>query len=153
MGAYDRLMQLDDAMPSFTAKARETISGGFVVCISGADDVVHGSGNTGGPTSIAFGDVLVSTIATSTDVRAAVGLATDTVTSGNEVGVLTDGIFILEAGSSGVTPGYPIYPLNYGNCFHDTPAISGTTVSYQSVGKALTGASAEQTFFVGKLRF
>ena len=153
MAAYDRLMMVSDDKRSFTAKARETISGGFVVCCSGtADDYVHGSGTTGGPTSLAWSDIEVCTLASAADIKSTVGLATDTVTSGLEVGVISDGIFILEAGSSGVTAGYPLQATLYGNCFHDC-STGSVAAREQPVGRALTGASAEQKFFVGKMHF
>jgi len=152
MAAIDRLMMSSDLTSSFTGVAGEIISGGFVVGSSGADDVVHGSGNTGGPTSLAYTDIVCWTNVTLANPQNTIGLAIKTTASGDECPVLTDGIFILEGGSSTVTPGYPIY-VQYGNSFTDCPAISGTTVSYQAVGRALTGASAEMKYFVGVLRF
>jgi len=138
---------------SFTAVALETISGGFVVCATGtSDDVVTGSGID----SLAFGDIQVCVVESAADDEVAantvVGLAVYTATSGNEIGVVSDGIFILESDSNGITPGYAICATGSVNYFAElVREVTGSETLV--IGRALTGASAEEKFFIGRLHF
>ena len=152
MALYDRLMMVSDDDGTWTGVAWETISGGFVVCATGASDAVTGSGIS----SYAWNDIGLATVESMADDETAantcVGLALTTATSGTEVGVVSRGIFILESSSTAVVAGYPIISAGSCNYFESTTRDATGSV-FCRVGKALTGASAEEKYFIGRVSF
>ena len=153
MGLTDRLMMVSDDDSSFTAVALETISGGFVVCATGtSDDVVGGSGVS----TLAFTDIQVCTVESAADDETAantcVGLALTTATSGNEIGVVSRGIFIVESDAAAITPGMALLCTGSVNYFGELPREKTGSETLR-IGTALTGASAEEKFVVARLRF
>jgi len=153
MSLYDRMMMISDDDGTWTAAALETISGGFIVCATGtADDVVTGSGVS----SYAWNDIQVCTVESAADdetaANTAVGLALTTATSGAEVGVISRGIFIVESDSAGITPGYNLICSGSVNYFAEL-AREKTGSDSLVLGKALTGASAEEKYVIARLHF
>jgi hypothetical protein len=145
-------MMISDDKRSFTAVALETISGGFIVCATGADDQVTGSGVD----SYAYTDIKVCAVESAADDETAantvIGLAAHSATSGNEIGVIGDGIFILEGDSGGITPGMAICATGSVNYFGELPrGVTGSETLV--IGRALTGTSAEEKYFIGRVHF
>jgi len=153
MATYDRLMMVSDDDSSFTGVALETISGGFIVCATGtSDDVVTGSGVS----SLAYTDIQLCTVESAADDETAantvVGLALTTATSGNEIGVVSRGTFIVESDSNGITPGMALCATGSVNYFGElTREVTGSETL--RIGTALTGASAEEKYVVARLHF
>lgn len=155
MSLYDRMMMISDDEGTFTGVALATISGGFIVCATGTgDDVVTGSGIS----SYAWTDIQLCPVESMGDDElasdTAVGLALTTVTSGVEVGVISNGIFIVESDSGGITPGMKLITTGSYNYFQEvTRALQVAGSGLNIVGQALTGASAEEKYVIARLNF
>ena len=148
---YNRLMQLGDQGKVWSGFAREVISGGYIVCASGADDVV----NLSGADSFDGTEVQLATVEGMTSdtvaVQSVVGLAVTTAASGAKVAFVSQGVFVVEA-ITGITAGYPVSIAGSVNYFNDT-ATGSLVARYFPVGRALTGASASDTFAIVRLNF
>jgi len=142
--AYDRLLMLDDEAKKFTAKAAGTISGGFLVKFNSGVDSVGSDVST-----YKWDDIAVSTCDSTDNVM---GIALDTVTSGQAVAVAQTGIFILPAGSSAVSGGYAVESAGYGNMVI-TSLVEGVGSGLQRapIGRAFTDASALTGFAIVRL--
>lgn len=117
----------DGGVPrTFTARAREDLSGGVFVFCSGAQGVV-----TSGAASFAYGDLLVAAHASGNQVN---GVALHNVTSGNTVSVLTRGRVISACGGN-ILAGEAVD-------VDGNDAIISTVNSPAIVGRALTSAAS-----------
>jgi hypothetical protein len=112
---------------TFTGIARETISGGELVFVSGPANAIGSAAS-----SYATADLSVAKTAAATAVN---GIALNTVTSGNLVTVATRGAFILKAGGS-VNPGVAIQTIG------DHVAVEESTTAENIIGRALSVASS-----------
>lgn len=123
----------------FTATAREAISGGWLVAVSGAAGVVSSGADSYDPVS----DVLV---VPNEDEHLANGIALQNAGSNESVAVARQGDFIVE--SAGVTSGgMAVVPIGTPN------AVVGTEIdsagSIMPIGRALTAAGSEEYFVLG----
>lgn len=110
-----------------TAKAIETITAGQMIYFSGAEDSVSSGINT-----FSADDILACKGASGAAFN---GIATQTVTSGNYVGVASDVVAICRAGNT-VTAGYNVITSEAEN------NIQNGTTAGNVVGRALTGAAS-----------
>jgi len=116
---------------TFSAYAREVISGGDFVGASGADGVVGSGANT-----YATSDIKVNLCDTWGRVN---GIALGNAGSGELITVATRGNYLLKADAA-VSGGYPvILGANYDG------VVNGVTGSYEGViGRALTSAGSDE---------
>lgn len=135
---YDQLILIDEQGRDFDAKATATISGGFLVGWSSGTDCVGSTLDTYASPS----EICVEPCDTTTN---CMGIAANTVTSGQIVKIFTRGKFILPAGSTAVTGGVRVSPAGYENMV--IPA-SDLVKSGASIGRALTAATALTGFAV-----
>lgn len=146
--AYDQLNVIDERGRGFTALAAGTISGGDLV-----EWLDNGTGTLGSRNSTyAWNRVSVRT--SQTHGTACVGIAVEKATSGNEVAVLTDGIFILPVGSVGPSGGVAIVNAGYGHAMVEPwNAGSAFIVSGNEfpIGRALMKGAALTGFILAKL--
>ena len=83
----------DDEVPrSFTARAREVISGGEFVFVSGATGII-----SSGTSSIADGDIKVALVASNERFN---GIALQNAASGADLAIATRGTYLLRCGGS-----------------------------------------------------
>lgn len=130
-GVFDVIY--DGEVPrSFTGRARQTISGGQYVTVSGAANVV-------GSTADLFltGSILVAL--PTADTNQVVGFATNNAGSNELVGVCTRGTFIANAGDS-ISGGYSVYVVS--GTVQFLAAAVGIAGSVQPVGRAITAAGS-----------
>ncbi len=139
---YDRMVILDDIGRSFTAKAQETISGGQLVSFASGTDVAGSVATT-----YAWDDITVKLTDSTSN---CVGIAQDTVTSGTEVKVYTQGLFVLPAGSNPCSGGELVIPSGYGSMVERQPAGS-VAQNPMAVGRALTNATALTGYAITRL--
>lgn len=111
-----------------SGRARESISGGQFVFISGAADVVSSGANSFDPKT----DILFA--ATGASGGTVTGIAMQNVGSNDSLGVLLDGIVIARAFGT-VTAGTTV------TC-EGTDAIANGTTAGQVIGRALTSAGS-----------
>ena len=141
---YDKLLMLDDSHKmTFTAKAAGTISGGFLVKFNSGVDCVGSDVST-----YAWNDVSVSTCDSTDNI---IGIALDTVTSGQEVAIATKGIFILPAGSAAVSGGYAVESAGYGNMIITSLPVEGSGLQRAPIGRAWNNATALTGFAIVEL--
>lgn len=137
--AYTNIVIIDDnPRGAFTAKAGAYAQSGWFLKSTSSDDVVH----TGGLPSLAFSDLTVEPTDSQTNI---VGIAQDDVTSGNEVAVLTNGVFIVPVGSSTATAGASATAEAYGSGTNDLGGMAGDAVlgTDTVVGTFLTGGTQD----------
>jgi predicted RecA/RadA family phage recombinase len=140
--SYDRLvMPFDEPKCVITVKAAGTVSGGDLVMWNSGTDCVGSDIST-----YASSDIAVVQCSTKWN---CIGIALDTVTSGQIVAIALDGIFILPAGSTAVTANENVVAAGYGNM---VDGISDDASGLQSpIGRALTSATALTGFAIVKL--
>lgn len=114
-----------------TAYAAAVVSGGYLLKSNGGTDVVTASGAI----SLADGDFVV---ARADGTQNCVGIALGDAASGAAVAVAFNGVYILQAGSTAVSGGFPVIPAGY----NDMVMLSVTMGSVAPIGRALTTATA-----------
>ncbi len=137
--AYDKLLMIDEVGRIFTAKAAGSITAGdLVMWASGADCV--GSGNS----TYNWDDVAIlrASGTAGTAHESTLGISLGTGNSGTELAIAMQGLFILPAGSNGVSGGQPVVFVGYSNCVEKIGTGSLAAANYP-IGRALTGASSE----------
>lgn len=145
--AYDRLLPIDLHGQIISVKAAGTISGGDLLqWVSGATSV-NGVGSN--LSTYAGLEPCVIQHADTTGEQFC-GIALTTTTSGLSVAVALEGIYILPAGSNGVSGGMPVSPVGYANCVERTPTGS-VALRQAPIGRALTAATANGQFAIVKL--
>lgn len=132
-------LYLADQGYSFTAKAIETISGGQIVrAVSGANVLT---------TTNFFGDIVeVALVDAAGDHTSAVGVAIETATSGNRIGVASTGYHGLYA-SNGVTAGDLVFADGSVASADAALALLNVNAGSQTAynfGQALTTAASGQ---------
>ena len=136
-GALD--IAFDGEVPrSFTGIARQAISGGQFVTVSGAANVVGSD-----MSSFVTGSIVVDLIANS---NSAVGIALHNAGSNQLVSVATRGFYIANAAGI-VSGGYAVYPVNgtvQGVAMQPITAYSGGQIR---VGTAITAAASGTTSY------
>lgn len=144
---YDRLVMLDDCSEGdcFTFKAGRVISGGFLVGFSSGTDIVTSGGNFGG---YAWDDVLVD--AGSVGSANFMGIALQTVATGKPVAVKMNGIFVLAAGSAGVTGGYGVQVAAMQGYQAVENGLAGSQY-HMLIGRALSTGTAQTGFAIVRL--
>ena len=145
--AYYKLQQLSDVGRSYTAKAAGTISGGDLVQWVSGGNSVNSIGSTN--STLGFGDILAIQN-TDTTGEQCLGIALFTTTSGNEIAIATQGIFVLPVGSNGVSGAMPVISIGYANCVERCPTGS-VALRVQPIGRALNAGTANGQFVVVKL--
>jgi predicted RecA/RadA family phage recombinase len=140
--AYDSLLMISDAGKTFSAKAFAVVSGGDLVAWASGANCVGSSIST-----YAVGDISVQKVAA---VDQCVGIALQTTASGGTVAVATEGLFILPAGSGGVSGGLPVYAAGYENM---VIGITGSHdgMGYRGIGRAITTATSQANLAIVKL--
>lgn len=141
--AYDSLVLLDDEAKKITVKAAGTVSGGDLVKWASGTDVA-GSGAT----TYAWDDIAATVCDSTTN---CLGIAQDTVTSGNELTVIQQALVILPAGSSAISGGDLVEPAGYGNAMVNRVAAGSQTNNPHPIGRALTKATALTGFALVRL--
>jgi predicted RecA/RadA family phage recombinase len=139
--AYDRLVMLDDIGKVFTFKAGRIISGGFLVGFSSGTDIVSSGGNFGG---LAFSDIIVD--AGSVGPFNFIGIALTTGSNGAAIAVATQGVFVLQAATAGVTGGKNVTVTGTGSNF-----ITAAAGSDHAIGRAYSTATLDTGFAVVRL--
>lgn len=125
-----------------TAKAIETISGGEPVFFSGAAAAVGSRID-----SLADGDILATRVPIALGSKFN-GVAIDTVTSGNRIGVATRGTVIMYC--DGTVTGGHLVAIGSNSCVRDYGTGSDTAANLTAVftagpaGRAFTNAGSEQ---------
>ena len=139
---YDRLVMIDDEGDVYSAKAFQTVSGGDLVAWASGTSCVGSDIST-----YVVGDISVQKTATALQ---CVGVALQTTASGGTVAVATKGLFILPAGSGGVSGGLPVYAAGYENMVIGiTGSLDGS--GYRGIGRAITTATSQTGFAVVRL--
>lgn len=138
---YGMVMLADGGAPRIiTGVAREVISGGQFVGVSGDFGVVGSNASTFVSSDIKF--------IKSSALGACVGMAINDAASGAPLAVATRGLVIVPHAGSFILPGQVAYSRGDG----DVQGISGTTASTvlldAKVGKAITGASGTSNYLV-----
>ena len=110
-----------------TAKARGTISGGQLCFLSGAAGVVSSGAN-----SFSFGDIEAAAGASGVNFA---GVALSTVTSGLEIAIATEGIFLIT--SAGTIEASRTVGVNGGD------AVIESVVDGRAIGRSLCSAGSE----------
>ena len=130
--AYDRLVPIQPPTTTMSAKCAEIVSGGDLVEWASGTDVVGSGASTYATT-----DFVVQPCVTASQ---CVGIALETQTSGGIVSVAMDGVFILPAGSGGVSGGNPITVAGYENM---VVGVTGSAIgqAYRGIGRSLTKAT------------
>jgi len=130
-GAVDIIF--DGEVPrSFTGKAREVLSGGQFVTVSGAANVVGSVASLFSPGSI--------TVALIGDTDYAVGIALHNAGSNETVSVATRGMYIATAADA-VSGGAQVYPIN-GTVQGVGVVPIGISYSGTAVGRAITASAS-----------
>jgi predicted RecA/RadA family phage recombinase len=144
---YDKMLAIDTQGIFFTVKAAGTVSGGDLLqWVSGATSV-----NAVGSVMSTYAGTEPCVIQhADTTGEQFCGIALNPVTSGLTVAVALEGIYILPAGSNGVSGGMPVSPVGYANCVERTPTGS-VALRQQPIGRALTAATANGQFAIVKL--
>lgn len=142
--AYDKLLMLDNMGHAFTAKASRVTSGGELIGFFGGTDVVGSVSSTYVWDDISVGSVVANGLN-------CVGVAITSASSGAAIGVATQGLFILPAGSNAVSGGEPVYAAGYANMVIGGAAGSLDGRLYRGIGRALTAGTALSGFAVVRL--
>lgn len=130
-GALDIYLDSESPM-SFTGVAREAISGGQFVTVSGAANVIGSE-----VANVVTGSIVVSLL--SDDPNQIVGIAAHNAGSNATVTVVRHGTYIATAGGV-VSGGYPVYGAS-GTVQHVLAAV-GVAGSVQPIGRALTASAS-----------
>lgn len=140
--SYDRkVMPYDEPKCTITVKALATISGGDLVQWASGTDCAGSDAST-----YATSDICVKKCDTPWN---CIGIAMDTVTSGQLVAISLDGVFSLPAGSTAVTANEQVVAAGYGNMVN---GISDDASGLQApIGRALSSATALTGFAWVKL--
>jgi len=141
--SYNKLlMPFDEPKCIISVKAAGTITDGDIVAWESGTDCVGSDIST-----YATADIAVLKAATAWN---GIGIAMQSTTSGLNVAVSLDGVFILPAGSTFVTANEDVVVAGYGNMVN---GISDDASGLQTVfGRALTSATALTGFALVKLR-
>ncbi len=123
---------------SFTGRAREVLSGGQFVTISGAANVIGSVAGLFSP-----GSIVVSLIGT--DLNQNIGIALHNAGSNEIVSVATRGMYITKCAGL-ISGGYPVVPVS-GTIQGVIPVI-GIGGSVAAVGRAITAAASGTTNFL-----
>lgn len=131
-GALD--IVFDGGVPrSFTGRARQALSGGQYVTVSGAANVV-------GSEVLNFipGSIVVALMGA--DANQVVGIALHNAGSNEQIAVATRGVYIATVGATSLSGGYSVFANSGTVQFLD--AAIGVGGSVQPVGRALTAAAS-----------
>jgi hypothetical protein len=138
LNPYGAVVLWDGECPrTFTAKAREVISGGWLVQVSGAAGVV-----SSGADSYACTDIIV---VPNEDVHLCNGISLHNAGSNANVTVATRGAFIVESAGV-VSGGMAVVPIGTPNAVVGT--AFGSTGSIFPIGRAITAAGSEAYFIL-----
>ena len=135
---------------SFTANAVEGITAGMLVA-AGSDSALNSNTVTTSTADLVDGELIVKKMDNSTDDEIVVGMALETVSSGDTVSVATQGIYILAA-QGAIEAGISISPSTATDAFANSVEIITDTEEEFKIGRALTGASASGNFVVASLK-
>lgn len=129
---YQPVLAAGHNFSSYTAIARETISGGQLCAISGASAVA-----SSGADSIADSDIEVATGGSALNFA---GVAMQTVTSGLPIGIATRGAVIITAAGT-ILDGQPV--AANGDDAVIPLAVGSVAATMYPIGRALTRAGSE----------
>jgi len=144
------LLQINLDNSTFTGWAVEAITAGMLVS-AGSDANLNSNTVTTSTANLADGELIVKKMDASTDDALCVGIALETVASGNSVAIATQGIYILAAQGE-LNPGVAVSPTNATDAFaNSVVGVQDGEEEFQ-IGKALTGASASGNYVVVSLK-
>ena len=118
---------------SFTGRAREVLSGGQFVTVSGVASVI-------GSTAALFNPGSITVAIINTDANQNVGIALHNAGSNEIVTVATRGMYITRA-SNAISGGYAVLPVS--GTIQSVIAAVGVVGSSHPVGRAITPAGSE----------
>ena len=135
------ILYLEDHGFSFTGKAQETISGGQIVKVVSGANVLSSTSNLGNTVEVLLADAVG-------DIGTVGGVAINTATSGNRIGVATTGIHGFYA-SQGIAAGQTVVGDGTVSTADAVDLLTASTSGAACrFGKALSSAASGQLVVV-----
>ena len=148
------LSQISDTIQTFTAYANENISAGMFVKAGSLSSHTNGV-TSAGVSSYAATDIIAMKCDASGDGLLAIGIAMETATSGNNLQVGTEGLFVLPSDAA-VLAGTALRLTHNADAFANSVGPYTTPAADDGyglgVGRALTGTSASGNYLIATIR-